>query len=513
MESQRIKVSILWVLLAALFLRIILSMTTSFDSDEAFSYFLSRLSFKELFSELYFDRHPPFFYLLHHFLALLTSSSFILRIPALGCSAISLVLIFLLGRELFREKQWALWAAILYGVAFGAWHLDFRARMYAPAQLFQLLATLTFLKFRAGNRRAIWMYILSMTAAVYTLYFSTLIFLAHGLTVLLLRDWKTLKTLIVPVGILLLPLAYFFHVQTSFAIIPSFWFLKIYSAHLYPWFLGVTPFLAAYGHVMPWTMPVLAWCGFLSCILFLFQVLALQKWSRENRAGALLLGCMFVTHVIGILLLSQMKGVFLRERYFYLFFPYFILILITVLKFVSSSAMKQSFLFGFIGLNLVLFAHYSTSSFLWGENMKPIADKITKDDNPSDLVAVSLPPPAFVAFNYFFAPDRYRLQLRGNRPSFDYQGKPAEYYVATAEDLEKAIPEKAHFRALWLVVNQRRYVVLKSDGRTARLDSQQELLKDLMKRYALVFSGEVVQFDLNGEDVDRVYEFKGLKHT
>lgn len=133
---------------------------------------------------------PLYWIMLHFWAKLFGISEFSLRFPSLVFSFLSVVLVFLLGRELFSKKV-GIFASLLIGLSpFHLWYAQ-EARDYSMVLFFGTLSSYLLLKAIRGEGIKLWLFfILVSLIGLYTNYFYIFLFLAQGLYFLLFRKAK-----------------------------------------------------------------------------------------------------------------------------------------------------------------------------------------------------------------------------------------------------------------------------------------------------------------------------------
>lgn len=127
------------------------------------------------------DVHPPGYYLLLHFVQKVGDSEWMLRLPSAIAGVASLVVIFLLGRRLWSDKE-GLIAAGLMAVLWAPIHYSQETRAYSLLVLFSMLSVMAWMsvmrevdhKGRVDLEGALW-YVLTATVLNYLHYFGVVL--------------------------------------------------------------------------------------------------------------------------------------------------------------------------------------------------------------------------------------------------------------------------------------------------------------------------------------------------
>jgi mannosyltransferase len=160
------RVMILVIVLLALALRLSLLDSKSLWLDEAASLQMAHQSGMVLITEQG-DPHPPAYYLFLHSWINLGQSEFILRLPSALFGALSVLVLYWIGRSLHLERL-ALWAAGLLAIdPLHIWYSQ-EARMYAPAAFLGLAGIYFAIRLLRQSSWRAWLgYIIAFAAMLY----------------------------------------------------------------------------------------------------------------------------------------------------------------------------------------------------------------------------------------------------------------------------------------------------------------------------------------------------------
>ena len=173
------------------------------------------------------DPQPPFYLiLLRSWISLLGNSETAVRALSLLAGVLAILLIYLTGKTLVNT-QTGLWASALLAVSpLHIWHSQ-DARPYTIAVLLVLSAFYSFCRAQKDNSYKFWgLFVLLMTLALYTNYFSILLLPAGWIFILLqknkalLMKWSIINIIL---GILFIPWLPTLYKQISFVSGPSWW--------------------------------------------------------------------------------------------------------------------------------------------------------------------------------------------------------------------------------------------------------------------------------------------------
>jgi len=160
--------------------------------DEVFGYFLSRSSFSNIVVATLRLRepHPVASYFLEHVWILFAGNSeFSLRFLSAWFNALTVPLLYRLGREIGFSRKVSLLAALFLALnPYAIWNAQ-DARMYSMSLCVTLAGTLMFVKAFREKAVKYWLsYVLFMSLALYTHYFTLFVLLAQGAFVLYFLD-------------------------------------------------------------------------------------------------------------------------------------------------------------------------------------------------------------------------------------------------------------------------------------------------------------------------------------
>jgi len=156
--------------------------TKSLWYDEAYSLFMARHSLQEMISLLAsFDNHPPLYYVfLHGWMRIVGDGDVAARIPSAAAGVATVVVTFLLTRELAGVRV-AFVAAVLLAAAPFLVLAGQEARMYPFLALFSAGASYALWRALQEPLRRWWLgYVVWMTLALYTHYVAVLVLIAHA---------------------------------------------------------------------------------------------------------------------------------------------------------------------------------------------------------------------------------------------------------------------------------------------------------------------------------------------
>ncbi len=186
------RLCLLGALLAGLVLRVLRLRFQPLWWDEGYSVWFAGHSLAEMVQLTSLDIHPPLYYaLLHGWTGVFGMGPTALRLMSLSVGMLTLPLAYVLGRDLWGEREGCLAAWI---VALAPFHVYYsqEVRMYGLVTLLGMAAALFAWRYFGGRDRPaslLW-YAFAMAAALYTQYYAAFIWVALAAYGLLTLDGK-----------------------------------------------------------------------------------------------------------------------------------------------------------------------------------------------------------------------------------------------------------------------------------------------------------------------------------
>ncbi|HEY4002981.1 MAG TPA: hypothetical protein VGO93_29200 [Candidatus Xenobia bacterium] len=440
--------------LLALAVRLPVIFLPNYSADEAFSFYMSRLNIPDLLQGLISDRHPPLDYFLLHLIH--ADAEWAMRLPSVLFDVISTLMVWRITLKLGGSRRAGWLAGAGYALLYSTWALDTQARMFPLAQCLQLVGTDTLIDILVLNQRTVGryaLYVVSMVAAVGTLYFSALIAIGQGFAAILLDRRKTgAWWAAILIGILSLPMARFMLLQMragnkeEFAAV-GFW---LHVCNVYPYITGLTEFLEAATRIdladLLAQTPLLLFSATITLALAFWQGSTLYRMKPPARV---ILGAIFLTYC-GILLTADLAthGFNLRDRYYFPMQPYMAVLAGVALGRDTRGAIVA----GLVGLaNVIILIAVLNIPFLWLFDFKTVTAAIQA--RPGDMVLLDMPSNYYCLFEYYDA--------RQASPLVRYQGDiylaeptPNQYFFRTPEALAGDLPKLVKHPHVWFVTNR-----------------------------------------------------------
>ena len=170
-------------LAVSLFLEIYNLTATALWHDEAFSALLTRYNFKEMMYRIGLDVHPPLYYiLLRGWNFILGNSLFSLRLFSVFFSLLATLTLYLLVKEAFNSKKFALISSILFTLSSFQIQYAIEGRMYILGVFLILASSYFFLKALKYKNWKYWIgYTFFAAAGIYTHYYIIFSLFAQGI--------------------------------------------------------------------------------------------------------------------------------------------------------------------------------------------------------------------------------------------------------------------------------------------------------------------------------------------
>jgi len=156
--------------------------------DEGYTLLFSRLPLDRLFVVGGAHEHPPFYYLIVHFVLNFRDAALVPRIVSAIAGSASVVVVYALGAQLFSRLAGLLAAALVTISPFHVWYAQ-DGRAYELAGLLVLLSYLFLLKALERPRRMLWLAYAGCAAlALYTEYTTLFVLLPQALLMIRARQ-------------------------------------------------------------------------------------------------------------------------------------------------------------------------------------------------------------------------------------------------------------------------------------------------------------------------------------
>jgi len=258
------------------------------------------------------DTNPPLHLLVLQPFTYFGLDSFWIRMPFLICGVLSVLLIYLVGKELFNRRV-GLYSSLI--LALSSYHIYYsqEARPYALLAFLSLASFYFFITYlKSPTKRNGLGYLITTSLAVYTHYFGAFLFIAQNVYLLLSKErprkWLSLQGILIvsyiPAGFLV------FRALESFTV---FWLSSEFLTDMLflPDIFSGNPFLAV-----------------IYVLLSLYGIFIL----RRNRKALPLLLVWILLPILIPLGISLYKIVLLPRYVMYISFPFFILAAFTLDK-------------------------------------------------------------------------------------------------------------------------------------------------------------------------------------
>lgn len=308
-----------------LFLRLYRLGEHDFWADEAISFFYAKAPW-----ELKLAEAPLYWILLYLWVKIFGFSEFILRFPSLIFSFLSVVLLFIFGKELFNKKI-AIIAAMFMGLSpFHLWYAQ-EARNYSMILFLGILSNFLLWKALKERKNIFWLFfILTSLVGIYTHYFFLCLFFTQFFYLFIFKKMRI--NFKVTVCFLMVVLGFILH---------SLWFLKglffIKQGFWIPmpkWnslIITLENFIFGYNG----SGNLYFFSDILICLFFLLAFLAAFDWDLKESFAF----CVFhlIVPFIFVFFFSRVFFPIYLDRYFIIFSPYLYLILSLGIAYLNST--------------------------------------------------------------------------------------------------------------------------------------------------------------------------------
>lgn len=420
----------------------------SFWHDEALTILLARKPLPDLMAITAADVHPPLYFLLVKLFLFLGGSEFVVRLPSALCSMGAVVVLYLIGRDLFDQRVGLVSAFIMTVSPLQLFYAQ-EARMYAQLLLLTGFSVWAFIHALQNNRRQWWgLFVVSVTLASYTAYFSFPVFLAMALYVLLVdrRRERILSfgvSLAVVMG-LYLPWLRIFFSQTR-AVLASYW---IEPPHLLALLTTLNGFFVGISLPAFWIAISLA------VTLFIFFAIlnnvrhALSEGSADSPALLWLLLWLLVP-LLGTYLVSLVRPLFQLRTVLTASLPVYLLIGWGIIRVPRPRLNQGLFAPTLLIMMISLFNFYFDSAYAkppWREAAAYVRDRTQAGD-----VALHASEGSYLPFQVY-DPTILHVLLPG-APEMAQANAPSQAIVTavTAPKQDVAEASRGH-RQVWLVL-------------------------------------------------------------
>lgn len=337
---------------------------------------------------------PLYWIFMHLWCRVFPLSEFYLRLPSLLFNFLSLIFLFLLGKELFNERVGLFSASIMGLSPFHLWYAQ-EARDYSMVLFFGTLSS--FLLFKAAKTRDLKLWLSFFFVSVcgfYTNYFYILLFLAQALWILFVRRGKiNLRSLLL---FLAVPLSFIFYLprflSKFFYVWEGFWIPEPKGRSL---LITLENFLFGYNGTFS-----LYLIGDVLTAVGLILVIMGYKNYKEYREGVKFCFILFLFPLGFAYIFSHFLFSIYLDRGFLLFSPYFYLLLSFGICALRRDIKILTFFVLFISLIVSDIRYFKDEIYEPLEHhvgtyikkpVQPIVEFVNKNLDKSDIVAFTNP--------------------------------------------------------------------------------------------------------------------------
>ena len=360
---------------------------------------------------------PLYWILLHFWIKLFGISEFSLRFPSLIFSFLSVILVFLLGRDIF-DKKVGIIAGIFMGLSpFHLWYAQ-EARDYSMVLFFSLLSSWLFYRALSEDKFKLWLFfILVSLAGFYTNYFYIFLFFAQCLYLVFFRRSRLNFKVIICLLIIALGFSFYLprFLSKFYYIWGGFWIPEPGWKSL---IITLENFILGYNG----TTLLYLISDILMGLFFIFALVVIYK-KKELRRNFVLCLILFFLPVLVTFFFSKVlfsiyldRGLIIFSPYLYLILALGIVSLIKPIKVISCIILTFLFLVTncryFKDELFIPFEHH-TGTYI-KKPIKPVIKFLKKEKKEEDIIAFTNESviPSFMfysqkrlfTFYYFFNP-------------------------------------------------------------------------------------------------------------
>ncbi|MFH1453806.1 MAG: glycosyltransferase family 39 protein [Armatimonadota bacterium] len=396
-----------YVFFLALFLRLYNLGAPSIWVDEAFCVWAAKFDLPSLLRYVSADAHPPlYFILLHFWIKLFGAGEFAVRLLSVTFGMGTLVLIYSLCNEVFRNKKYGLIASLLYGVSsFSIVDIDTNVRMYAMTAFLITLSVYLLCRIIREEKPYLWIiYALTLVSALYTHYFAFFAIFAEIICIVFFygrggsadnNKWPGIKPAFI-IGFILL-LSYIPWTNQFFAqifIFPKSGFnrgLNIFDIAQVLYFY-LTPFIS---RINIWLVCASA---ILSFILLFCGIIRISKY----RCGSVI-SLIFVTVFILPFIISLIPGqrCIFQLRTLTTIYPLFLVILSCAVMELKNKYLTYFLVAVLIVINSVFYFQYINDPGCRKQDWRTAVSCVEEEARPGDVILIQASCNVH-PFNYYY---------------------------------------------------------------------------------------------------------------
>ena len=392
---EKHKLKILFLITAlALLIQILYLDYKSLWRDEIWRIYISEFNLISILSSP--DKsHPPFYNIILHFFLYLGKSEFIVRLPSVILSVLSVPLVYLVGKKFF-DYQVGLISALLFASSpLALWYAQ-DANMYSLFVFFSLLSILTFYIAIQTSHLQFWiLFILFSLLNLYTHYFAFFIIVIQLLFIFLYMKRYSAqfsKFLISLLIIFILFIPQLFNLYQGY-------FLKLAEHQNTAW--GIAPILfpkiifldLAIGHSWWQGSSLLDYIVILFLFLFFYGLIASYKDHQES--VSFLAIWVFIPLLLAFLLSYKID---IATRYILFILPGFLISIAQALRLIKKNhyILFLTLLFIILSSNTIcIYKSYNTPM----EDWRSAAEFIKGNSHPDDAIIIV---PSFATDPFIF---------------------------------------------------------------------------------------------------------------
>lgn len=381
------------LILFGLFLRLYHLGVPSLARDELSTVFRINYPFFEIIKNLSrVPLFPPLYYTsLKLWVDIFGNSEFSVRFLSLIFSVLSIPLVYLIGKDLFNKRVGVVAALFL---TFSPYSINYaqEAKMYSMLWFFTSASFLFFYRIMRENRRAwFWLYIITATLSIYTMYIGFLFIAVQNMIFLFLFfDKNKLKKWFLGQGIIILfflPWMFYF----IFQIINKYSFYQVGVANSYGTFLKQVFFQvtgSAFGRANHFELFLYVLLLCFACIeaMLIFLRHKFKRWPIQDQNHYFIFLWMLVPVIIYFLIYFFDCNI-LQHRYLgFVHIPLMIIFAVEIDKFNLRFRVAA---IGFLLVSIIyfhLFPYYQHGLKIGKENWRELCAELDKKVEADDLI-------------------------------------------------------------------------------------------------------------------------------
>ncbi|MCK4589139.1 MAG: glycosyltransferase family 39 protein [Nanoarchaeota archaeon] len=435
-QKQLIFLLLILIILVGGFLRFYQLDNESLWQDEGFTLIeVDQPSFKQTFNAIIGppEGTPPlYFIILHFWTRIFGTSEFSLRFPSAIFGMVSILLIFLIGKEIFNKKT-GLISALIMSVSTIQILYSQDARAYSLFVMLTLISFLFYIKtLKSSSNKNLFFYLISTLFLLYTHHFALFVLFAQNIIFFLFHKEFYLKTKKWLISLLVLGVLY---VPGILIVLSQFQHNQKSLQSALSGKLGLPLVISQLG-ILNFLWPVLI-IFFIVLVIYYFKtnLINLIKKIRFNENIFFITISIFTLSYI--LILPKLIHPFFVTRFTVFTYPFFYLLFAEGFNKMRKIKLKKTISVLFLVLVILsLFTYYSTpKKEQWKEAVSFIEDK----SQPNEMIII-IGDTHFTIFDYYYSNKLEVIKVNIHIDQLENQ-----------KELNNLIPQLQNKKGYWLV--------------------------------------------------------------